>query len=78
MGRISNIKLKALKGTRSFYNWKLKDKGLTEKQRNEFLEALKIIEKIIKEKEDYREREKHKIFISPDHKKAVFLNKRGY
>ncbi|GAI78828.1 unnamed protein product [marine sediment metagenome] len=72
------VKLEALKETRSFYNWKLKDKGLTEKQRNEFLKALKIIEKIIKEKEDSRERGKHKKFIPYDHKKAVFLNKRGY
>ena len=72
------LKVEALKETRSFYNWKLKDKGLTEKQRNEFLKALKIIEKIIKEKEDSRERGKHKKFIPYDHKKAVFLNKRGY
>lgn len=56
MAGINNIKLKTLKQTRAFYNWKLKDKGLTEKQRNEFSKALKIIEKIIKEKEDYRER----------------------
>ena len=63
------LKVEALKETRSFYNWKLKDKGLTEKQRNEFLKALKIIEKIIKEKEDSRERGKHKKFIPYDHKK---------
>jgi len=44
-------KIKNLKETRSFYNWKLKDKGLTEKQRDSFLLALKNIERIIEEKE---------------------------
>ncbi|GAI59257.1 unnamed protein product, partial [marine sediment metagenome] len=48
------LKIEGLKETRSFYNWKLKDKGLTERQRNKFSKALKIIEKIIKEKEDCR------------------------
>ncbi|GAI58928.1 unnamed protein product, partial [marine sediment metagenome] len=72
-------KLKALEETRSFYNWKLKDKGLTEKQRNEFLKALKIIEKIIKKKEQLGKKLKHKKFIPYDHKKAVFRNsERGY
>ncbi|MBA7562695.1 hypothetical protein ES695_12440 [Candidatus Atribacteria bacterium 1244-E10-H5-B2] len=41
---------KTLKEMRSFYKWKLKDKNLTEKDRDKFLKALKLIEKIIKEK----------------------------
>ena len=45
------VKLKALKETRSFYNWELKKESLTEKERNKFLKALKFIEKIIKERE---------------------------
>ena len=40
------LKLEDLEETRSFYNWKLKDKGLTEKQRDSFLLALKSIERI--------------------------------
>ncbi|MBA7586853.1 hypothetical protein ES708_28859 [subsurface metagenome] len=72
------IKLKALEETRSFYKWELKKKGLTEKKRNKFLKALKSIEKIIKEKEDSRERGKHKRSIPNDYRKAVFSNKRGY
>jgi len=52
------VKLKALKETRNFYNWKLKDKGLTEKQRDSFLMALKKVERIIKEREKSGEREK--------------------
>ncbi|GAJ12855.1 unnamed protein product, partial [marine sediment metagenome] len=67
------LKIEGLKETRSFYNWKLKDKGLTERQRNEFSKALKIIEKIIKEKEESGERRKHKKFIPYDHK-AIFQN----
>ncbi len=45
------LKIEGLKETRSFYIWKLKDEGLTEEQRKEFSKALKIIDKIIKEKE---------------------------
>ncbi len=70
------IKLKALKETRSFYNWKLKDKGLTGEQRDSFLLALKNIERIIKEKEKSGEKRKHKKFIVYDHK-AVFQNNKG-
>ncbi|MBA7548350.1 hypothetical protein ES705_40802 [subsurface metagenome] len=65
------LKVEALKEIRSFYNWKLKDKGLTEKQRNEFLKALKIIEK----KEQLGKKLKHKKFIPYDHKE-VFQNSR--
>lgn len=72
------LKVEALKETRSFYNWKLKDKGLTEKQRNEFLKALKIIEKIIKKKEQLGKKLKHKKFIPYDHKAVFQDSRRGY
>lgn len=55
-----SLKLKALEETRSFYKWKLKDKNLTKKDRDKYIKALKLIEKIIREKEDLRERGKHK------------------
>jgi hypothetical protein len=71
------IKLRALKETRSFYNWKLKDKGLTKKQRDSFLLALKNIEGIIREKEKAGEKRKHKRFIAYDHK-TVFHNNKSY
>ena len=54
--RIS-LRIDGLEETRSFYNRKLKDKELEEKQRNKFYKALKIIEKIIKQKEDSRKGE---------------------
>jgi NAD+--asparagine ADP-ribosyltransferase len=71
-------KLKDLEETQEFYIWKLKDKNLTEKDRDKYLKALKLIEKIIKEKERSGEKGKHKKFIPYEHRKAVFLNKRGY
>jgi len=75
----AHIKIEALKKTKKFYLLELKKEGLTESERSKFLLALKSIEKIIKEKEDSRERGKHKKFIPYDHKKAVFLNnKRSY
>ena len=61
------LKLKALKETRSFYKGKLRDKGLTKKERNKYLGALNSIEKIIEEKEKAREKRKHKRFIACDH-----------
>jgi len=45
------VKLEALEETRSFYNLELKKESLTEKKRNKFLKALKLIEGIIKERE---------------------------
>ena len=79
MKRMNNIKLKTLKQTRAFYLWELKrEESLTESEQSKYLLALKSIEKIIKEKEDSREREKNKRFIPYAHKRAVFLNKRGY
>jgi len=71
------LNLKALEETRNFYNWKLKDKGLTEKQRDSFLLALKNIERIIEEKEKAGEKRKHKKFIAYDHK-TVFHNNKIY
>jgi len=47
---INTIKLKSLEQTRNFYKWELKEKDLTEKQRNKYLLALKSIEKIIRGK----------------------------
>ena len=82
MKNINNIKLKSLEQTQAFYLWELK-KDLTESERAKFLLALNSIEKIIKEKEDsrdYREKRKHKKFITYDHKTAFHNNKsyRGY
>ena len=50
MDQINTIKLKSLKQTRAFYNWELKKKSLTEKERASYLLALESIEKIIKER----------------------------
>ncbi|MBA7556654.1 hypothetical protein ES705_49370 [subsurface metagenome] len=78
MKGINTIKLKSLKQTLAFYDWELKKGGLTEKQRDSYLLALKSIEKIIGEKEKSGEKEKHKEFIAYGHK-AVFQNsKREY
>lgn len=57
------MKLKALKETRSFYNWELKKESLTKKERNKFLKALKIIDQYIEEKQN------------PDKEKNKYLNK---
>lgn len=78
MKKINDIKLKNLKQIKKLYIWELKKEGLTESERSKYLLALKSIEKTIKEKEDPRERGKHKKFIPYDHK-AVFRNSRkGY
>ena len=55
------LKIEALKKTKKFYLWELKKEGLTESEQSKYLLALKSIEKIIKGKEDLRERRKHKI-----------------
>jgi len=65
------IKIKALKETISFYKVELEKEGLTERERDKYLKALKIIEKVIKGKERSGEKEKHKEFIAYNHK-AVF------
>ena len=71
MARINSIKLRSLEKTKNFYLWELKrSESLTESERSKYLVALKSINKIIKEKEESGEKEKHK---------AVFQNiRRGY
>ena len=71
------IKLKVLEETRSFYKVELKKEGLTETEKNKYLKALKIVEKIIKEREKAGEKRKHKKFIAYDHK-TVFHNNKSY
>ncbi|GAI58986.1 unnamed protein product [marine sediment metagenome] len=70
------IKIKALRETISFYKVELEKEELTERERDKYLKALKIIEKIIKGKERSGEKEKHKEFIAYYHK-AVFQDKEG-
>ena len=76
------LKAEALRETRSFYKVELRREDLTERERDKYSRALKLIEGFIKGLEDSREsREirKHKKSIPYDHKKAVFQNsKRGY
>ena len=43
MNRMNNIKLKSLEKTKNFYLYELKKKDLTEKRRNEFLKAKKLL-----------------------------------
>jgi len=50
------VKIEELERTKSFYDKKLKNKKLTEKQRNSYLWALESINKII-ERERYIENE---------------------
>lgn len=94
MRRINNLKLKTLKQTKNFYIFESKKKGITENEKSKFLEALKTIKKIIKEKE--KAGEKKNPFLNPNgginliekfpvykdrkkQKKAIFQNsKRGY
>ena len=71
------IKLKALEETRSFYKVELEKEGLTERERDKYLKALKIIEGFIKKKEKAEGKGKYKKFIAYDHK-AVFDNNKGY
>jgi len=59
------VKLKDLEVTRSFYIWKLEEEGLTERKRNKYLVALKIIDQHIEEKQN------------PGKKKNKYLNKTG-
>jgi len=62
MAGINKIKLESLKQTKKFYEYELKKKNLTEKQREAYLLASKSIEKIIKEKELPGEKRNHKYF----------------
>jgi len=72
------IKIKALKKTISFYKVELEKGELTERERDKYSKALKIIEKIIKGKERSGEKEKHKEFIAYDHKAVFQDSKREY
>jgi len=49
------VNLKNLKETRSFYKLELEKKELTERERDKYSKALKLIEKCISEKEKSRE-----------------------
>ncbi|MBA7526284.1 hypothetical protein ES705_18445 [subsurface metagenome] len=62
MKGINTIKLKALKRTKNFYIWELKrEESLTESEKSKYLVALKSINKIIQEKENSGEKEKHRV-----------------
>ncbi len=59
-------KLKALEETRSFYKVELKKGDLTEKQKNKYLRASKLVEGFIeKEKKPGKEKKKNP-FLNPD------------
>jgi len=54
------LKLKALEETRSFYKLELEKEELTERERNKYLRALKLIEGFIeRKKKPGREKNKH-------------------
>jgi len=56
------LKLKALEETRSFYKVELKKGDLTERERDKYSRALKLIEGFIKrKKEPGREKSKHPV-----------------
>jgi len=67
MGR---LKLKALEETRSFYKVELKKEGLTEREKDKYLGALKLIEEHI-EKKKKPEKKKNKHLIVYDHKNRI-------
>jgi len=71
------LNLRSLEETRSFYKVELKKEDLTERERDKYLGALKIIEGLIKRKEKAEGKGKHKKFIVYDHK-AVFHNNKSY
>ena len=71
------LNIDQLKKTKKFYLWELKKEDLTESRRARYSLILKSIEKIIKKKEDSRERGKYKKFIAYDHK-TVFDNNESY
>lgn len=63
---LENIEhLKALKKVRYLYKWELKKEGLTKKERDKYLRALKIVDQRIEKKQN------------PDKKKNKYLNKIG-
>ncbi|GAI65404.1 unnamed protein product [marine sediment metagenome] len=59
------LKLKALEETRSFYKLELEREDLTERERDKYSRALKLIEGFIKRKEKPgREKNKHLVFYN--------------
>lgn len=62
------VKIKALKETISFYKVELKKEDLTERERDKYLRALKLIEGLIKRKREAR---------APGYKKNNYLDSRG-
>ena len=50
------LKLKALEETRAFYKVELEKEGLTERERDKYLKALKLIEGFIERKEEAGEK----------------------
>jgi len=58
------LKLKDLKGTRSFYKVELEKGDLAGGERNSYLKALEIIEKCIKREEEAEENRKDNKFIA--------------
>jgi len=58
------LKLKDLKGTRSFYNVKLEKGDLAGEERNSYLKALKLIEGFIEREEEAEENRKDNKFIA--------------
>lgn len=62
------LSLRNLEETRSFYKVELKKEDLTERERDKYLRALKLVEGLIKEKREAR---------APDYKKNNYLNSGG-
>ncbi|MBA7529857.1 hypothetical protein ES705_22056 [subsurface metagenome] len=66
------VKIKTLKETISFYKVELKKEDLTEREREKYSKALKLIEGFIKGKERSGEKRKNKRFIANE---FVLINK---
>ncbi|GAI72602.1 unnamed protein product [marine sediment metagenome] len=64
------LKLKALEETRSFYKVELGREDLTERERNKYSRALKLIEGFIKRKKNPG-REKNKHLVIYDHRNRI-------
>jgi len=58
------LKLKDLKGTRSFYKVELEKEDLAGGERNSYLKALKLIEGFIEREEEAEEKRKDNKFIA--------------
>lgn len=65
---MGEIKLQSLEETRSFYKSELRNEELTEKERDKYLRALKLVEGFIKKKKEPRD---------PSYGKNNYLNPRG-